>query len=182
MSVELLRYPTDDDWKRALMLARNTSGNDIDNVPTPSLEWKQKLIRSNHSPLRTLMFTVRMEIPYYVSVHFCRHKVGVEHYVRSQRSNPDRGAERQDTPVIHIMDMNASALLEIAGQRLCSKADKTTRAVMSKICYLVVNACPEFDPIRPKCKCDEANCPEFKPCGKYPNYPNNGGKWKKMKN
>lgn len=60
----------------------------------PSDEWKRRILDAGHSPIRTLMFTVRMEIPYYVSVHFVRHKVGVEHYVRSQRNDRQSDYDR----------------------------------------------------------------------------------------
>lgn len=166
MEINIIRYPQEDDWKRALLLARETQGKEGDK--TPSFEWKKKLINSEHSPLRTLMFTIEMkDIPYYNSVHFVRHKFGVEHYVKSQRSNPNREIEQQNAPVNHIMDINAQALIFMARKRMCYKADDTTRHIMNMIVAEVVKLCPEFSLyLVPECIYRGGVCHEFKPCGK----------------
>lgn len=167
-SVEIMRYPTADDWKRCLLMARATQGRfSAPNEPTD--EWKKKILRSEHSPIRTLMFTILMrDIPYCNSVHFVRHKYGVEHYVQSQRKNEERGAERQDVPVTHIMDINAQELIFMARKRLCYKADAETRAIMADICWKIIGIEPVWKTVLlPACGCDEANCREFKPCGMY---------------
>jgi hypothetical protein len=73
-------------------------------------------------------------IPSFVSVHFVRHKIGVEHYVQSMRD--DRGGdgtEDRDTPVIHVMDANAQAIMNIARKRLCRMAHAKTVEVMELI-------------------------------------------------
>ena len=167
-NIEILRYPTDEDWKRCLLLARCTQGK-FDTPKEPSEEWKRKILRSEHSPIRTLMFTIKMEnIPYCNSVHFVRHKYGVEHYVQSQRKNPERGAERQDAPVTHIMDINAQELIFMAKKRLCYKADSLTRAIMNEICWNIREIDPVWESVLlPACECSQANCREFKPCGMY---------------
>ena len=170
--IEILRFPTEEDWKRCLLLARCTQGK-FDAPKEPSLEWKKKILRSEHSPIRTLMFTIKMDgIPYCNSVHFVRHKYGVEHYVQSQRRNPERGAERQDAPVTHIMDINAQELIFMARKRLCYKADAETRAIMRSICEAIYDVSDEQykiwgEVLRPACGCNERNCHEFKPCGMY---------------
>ena len=166
--IEILRYPTEEDWKRCLLLARATQGK-FDAPKEPSLEWKRKILMAEHSPIRTLMWTIKMEnIPYCNSVHFVRHKYGVEHYVQSQRKNPDRGAERQDAPVTHIMDINAQELIFMARKRLCYKADAVTRKIMIEICHLVWEQEPAMSEVLlPACGMDERNCREFKPCGVY---------------
>lgn len=166
MEINIIRYPKEDDWKRALLLARETQGKEGDKIP--SFEWKRKLINSEHSPLRTLMFTIEMkDIPYCNSVHFVRHKFGVEHYVKSQRSNPNRETERQDAPVNHIMDINAQALIFMARKRLCFKADETTRRIMSMIVEKIIEICPEFNKfLVPECVYRGGYCHEFKTCGK----------------
>lgn len=166
MEVKLIRYPKEEDWKRALLLARETQGKEGD--LTPSFEWKKKLINSEHSPLRTIMFTVEMQnIPYCNSVHFVRHKFGVEHYVKSQRSNKNRGEEPQNAPVNHIMDINAQALIFMARKRLCFKADETTREIMKEIVNKIIDVCPEFKGfLVPECIYRGNICHEFKSCGK----------------
>ena len=76
--VEVIRYPNGDDWSRCLFLARITQGSEKFAVPSES--WRRKLIASEHSPARTLMFTIALwNVPYFVSVHLVRHKFGVEH-------------------------------------------------------------------------------------------------------
>lgn len=166
-SIEILRYPTEEDWKRCLLFARATQGK-FDAPAEPSDDWKKKILRSEHSPIRTLMFTIKMEIPYCNSVHFVRHKYGVEHYVQSQRKNPERGAERQDAPVTHIMDINAAELIFMARKRLCFKADKVTRDIMKTICEKVWELDPAMaEVLLPACGCHGENCREFVPCGIY---------------
>ena len=167
MNIEILRYPTDADWERCLYLARITQGKDDAKVPSDA--WKKKILAAEHSPVRTLMYTVVMrDIPYYCSVHLVRHKFGIEHYVRSQRVNPDRGAERQDAPVTHVMDMNFQALVNLCRKRLCYKADATTRS----IAVAIVEELRKVDPISasfcvPECIYRGKVCHELRPCGKY---------------
>ena len=167
--VEVLRYPTEVDWKRAKYLALKTMGRKYAGGRV-SDEWKQKILRAGHSPIRTLMFTIEMEIPYYVSVHFVRHKFGVEHYVQSQRNDRqslyDREKAPQDEPVIHVMDLNAEALIHIAGMRLCGMAYHTTQLAMCEIVKEVLKTNPEFKPfLVPKCLQRGGVCNEFEPCG-----------------
>ena len=168
IKIEILRFPTEEDWKRCLLLARCTQGK-FDAPSEPSLEWKRKILRSEHSPIRTLMFTIKMaDIPYCNSVHFVRHKYGVEHYVQSQRKNADRGAERQDAPVTHIMDINAQELIFMARKRLCHKADSVTGQIMTEICRAVIDIDPIWESVLlPACECNESKCREFTPCGYY---------------
>lgn len=168
MKVEILRHPTEEDWRRCKFLAMSTigkrdwSGNVTD-------EWKRAILKAEHSPIRTLMFTVRMEVPYWVSTHFVRHKFGVEHYVSSQRndrqSKYDRTKAPQDAIVTHVMDINAQELMQMARMRLCSQAAKETQEVMVLICDAVVEACPEFSQsFMPKCIA-YGSCNEFRSCG-----------------
>lgn len=169
--IDLLRFPTDEDWKRCLYLARATQGK-YDDVKEPTLEWKRRILKAEHSPIRTLMFTIKMDgIPYYSSVHFARHKYGVEHYVQSQRVNPERGAERQDAPVIHIMDLNAQALIAMMRKRLCYKADETTRAIADAIRRQIQNMDAVYSGnLLPECQYRYGHCPEIRSCGKMPSW------------
>ena len=169
MRVELLRYPTDEDWQRCKALALATAGKE---PKTPVDEaWKRRILAAGHSPIRTLMFTIRLEVPYWVSVHLVRHKVGIEHYVRSQRndrqSDYDRNSARQDSMVTHVIDANAQALMQLVQTRTCGMAAKETREVAWAIAEAVTKACPEFDGLlMPKCAWTHG-CHEFRPCGWY---------------
>lgn len=168
MSVEILRHPADDDWRRCKMLALNTIGKRYAGSEVTD-EWKRKILRSEHSPIRTLMFTIRMELPYWVSVHFCRHKYGVEHYVTSQRNDRQDKYDRTKAPqgemVTHVMDVNAQELIQMARMRLCGQASKETRDTMREIVNAVTDTNPEFaEFLQPKCVM-RRGCNEFKPCG-----------------
>lgn len=167
--IQLIRYPGPGDWERCKLLALSTVGKKFPGEVSD--DWKRKILRAEHSPIRTLMFTIRMDVPSYVSVHFCRHKYGVEHYVMSQRndrqSNYDRREARQDAPVVHIMDLNAQALMTMARRRLCGQADPETRRAMESIVGAVVVKCPEFaEVLVPMCEY-QGKCPEFRPCGRF---------------
>ena len=82
MHIEILRHPEESDWERCKLLALNTVGKKHLKGKV-SEEWKRKMLKAEHSPIRTLMFTIRLTIPYFVSTHLVRHKIGVEHYVQS---------------------------------------------------------------------------------------------------
>lgn len=167
MNVEVLRHPTEEDWQRCKMLAMNTIGKRWSGEVTE--EWKHKMLEAEHSPIRTLMFTVRMELPYWVSVHFCRHKYGVEHYVSSQRNDRQKAYDRTTAPqgatVTHVMDVNAQELIQMARMRLCGQASVETRMVMAEIRDKVIETNPEFtDFLVPKCVM-RRGCNEFVSCG-----------------
>lgn len=168
--IEIIRHPTEKDWKRCKLLALNTIGK-RNASGAVSDEWKRKMLKAEHSPIRTLMFTIRMEVPYWVSVHFCRHKFGVEHFVTSQRNDRQDKYDRNETPqnatVTHIMDINAAELLQMARMRLCGQSAEETREIMASICNAVLKTNPEFSEVlKPKCLI-HGGCNEFNSCGRY---------------
>lgn len=168
MTVKILRYPIEQDWLRCKQLALGTMGKTSDTPPTD--EWRIKILKSEHSPIRTLMFTIELELPYYISTHFVRHKHGVEHYVKSQRndrqSDYDRRSARQDEMVSHIMDINAQALINMAHARLCRLADPVAQEVMQSIKQEVIKVCPCMSELLvPKCEYRGGLCDEFNCCG-----------------
>jgi len=136
----------------------------------------QKYIDSEHSPIRGLMLIVDMFdiAAYSTSVHFARHKIGVEHFVTSNR--PDRtGVERSiDDRVDHRMLLNYQALRNIAKERMCGNAAPETRAVMLTIReILYTEALKDFGKpialvlytsLMRKCAY-RGGCYEFKACG-----------------
>lgn len=170
IKVRIIRHPEQQDWERCKDLALHTIGKKWTGSEVTE-DWKRKMLKCKHSPIRTLMFTIEMEVPYYVSTHFVRHKFGVEHYVQSQRndrqSNYDRELAPQGAMVTHTMDINAEALINMSHRRLCSQADVTTRYVMTKICQEVLGVNPEFkDELVPMCEFMH-ECPEIYPCGRH---------------
>lgn len=169
MKVEVLRHPTDDDWAWVKTCTLNTVGKKTTNVPTD--EWKVKLLEAEHSPIRELWFGVRMTIPYFVSVHFVRHHIGVNHYVQSQRNDRqsayDRNKAPQDELVSHIMSVNGAELVQMAHKRLCGQASVETRTVMQMIVDEVLKTSPEFKSVLvPLCDYRNGKCTEFYPCVK----------------
>jgi len=93
------------------------------------------MLKAEHSPIRAIMFRIEMDVPSFVSVHFTRHKIGVEHYVMSLRDdgvNADKDQGRE-TIVRHVMIANAQALINMARKRLCKKSHKKTREAMHDI-------------------------------------------------
>lgn len=166
--VEILKHPTETDWNWAKTCTLNTVGKIPVKEPTP--EWMEKLVKSEHSPLRELWFGIKMEIPYFVSVHFVRHHIGVNHYVETQRNDRqqkyDRTVAPQDAAVSHIMSINAQELVFMAHKRLCHQASKETRAVMEEIVKQIIEVNPEFkDVLIPLCYYRGGICTEFYPCG-----------------
>lgn len=168
MEVILLRHPTEADWMECKRRALVTMGKEA-KIP-PSLDWKRKMLKSRHSPIRYLQFSFYLKgIPSWVSVHLVRH-VHAQPYVKSQRndrqSEYDRNAARQDAPVDMIWDMNAEEFLTICNKRLCMKASKETRMVVQMMCDCVGKKNFEFLPFMvPNCKYLNG-CPEFEPCSR----------------
>lgn len=167
--IELLKYPTAEDWNWVKTCTLNTVGK----VPTKDVtdKWKIKLLKSEHSPIRELWFGIKMEIPYYVSVHFVRHHIGVNHYVQTQRDDrtsddTPRAEKPQGALVSHIMSINAQELMFMARKRLCRQASSETRSVMRQICKLILKSNPEFENLLvPLCKYRNGACTEFNCCG-----------------
>lgn len=167
--IELIKAPTEQDWQWAKICTLNTIGKSSTKLPTS--EWKKKLIASEHSPLREIWFGFKMVIPYWVSVHFVRHHIGVNHYVQTQRSDRqdkyDRNKAPQDTLVSHIMSVNLQELVFMSHKRLCKQASKETREVMQELCRLAIEAVPELEGyLVPLCKYRNGKCTEFFPCNK----------------
>lgn len=143
------------------------AGLTIDSTTDISLN---KMYKCEHSPMRTQMFKVEMrDIPTFVSVHLVRHKIGVEHFVKSNREDRcGKGKPTPDryTPVNHGMFLNADALITMARKRLCGKASATTQIVMQLIKDKVWLVDPALAiRMRPECLYRGEVCHEDKPCG-----------------
>ena len=171
--VEILKHPKEEDWMWCKTCTLNTVGKVSAKLPTE--EWKVKLVQAEHSPLRELWFGIRMTIPSYVSVHFVRHHIGVNHYVQSQRNdrqtNYDRTKAPQDAMVSHIMSVNVQELVFMSHKRLCGQADPYTRKVMQEIVRQVIEINPELkDVLVPLCGYRNGKCTEFSCCGMNKKY------------
>lgn len=166
--VELIKYPSEQDliWVKRCTL--NTVGKDTTKLPT--LDWIKRLVEAEHSPIRELWFGIKMTIPYWVSVHFVRHHIGVNHYVQTQRDDRTNGAvSRNDKPqgemVTHVMSINAQELINMTHKRLCRQASKETREVMQAIVREVTTVAPYMkDVLVPLCKYRNGKCTEMFSC------------------
>ena len=145
MKIDLIDYPSDYDWLEVKRRALVTIGKSP--VKPPSSEWKHSILKARHSPIRYLIYSYYMEIPYWVSTHLARH-VHAQPYIKSQRndrqSDYDRDAARQDATISMIFDVNAEELQVIANKRLCQQAAKETRMVVWEMCRLAEEATPEL--------------------------------------
>lgn len=166
MKVELLKYPNEKDLLWCKQCTLNTVGKTTTKLPNE--EWIKRLVESEHSPIRELWFGIKMEIPYWVSVHFVRHHIGVNHYVQTQRTDRT-GVDRNELPqgqmVSHIMSVNAQELIFMAHKRLCKQASKETREVMKEICNKVIEVAPYMkDVLVPLCVYRNGKCSEMFSC------------------
>lgn len=168
MKVELLKFPSEQDLKWVKTCTLNTVGKKLKSDSQVSSEWVEKLVKAEHSPIRELWFGIKMEIPYWVSVHFVRHHIGINHYVSTQRTDRT-GVNRNEKPqgelVSHIMSVNAQELVFMAHKRLCKQASQETREVMQEIVKKVVQVAPYMKSVLvPLCVYRNGKCEEMFPC------------------
>ena len=169
MKVEILKV--NGTWRDIADACNTTIGLEAGDKE-PSDKWKKTILRAEHSPIRLMTYTIALiGIPYYVSVHLVRHKIGIEHFVKSQRTDRtgiDRDELPQGTLVNHTINVNLQALINISKKRLCGKADKATIELWD----LVVDEVVKHDIIVASCLVPECiyrglNCFEFKSCNYY---------------
>lgn len=167
MKVELLQC--DVDWRKVADAARTTIGKEA-GTGEPSRKWKKTILQAEHSPIRQLIFRWKWyDLPYWVSVHFVRHKFGIDHFCATQRTDRtgvDRTELPQNNPVIHECVANAQAIINISRKRLCSCASPETREAWKAVLEEIKKVCPELVEVCvPECVY-RGFCPEFKTCGK----------------
>jgi len=113
-----------------------------------STKLKYQLLYSEHSPIRNLAFRWTWEdLKYWVSVHISRHKFGIEHFVRTQRTDrtgEDRNSKPQDSPVDHMCSANAQALITISRKRLCMMSTPETYRAWKEVIESVRETEPEL--------------------------------------
>ena len=117
-------------WREVANAARTTIGESIGYTDVAS-NWKRRMLLAEHSIIRKLVVSWKWyNLKSWVSVHFVRHKYGIEHFVQSQR--PDRkGPNRDDAPqstlINHECEANAQAIINISRKRLCGQAMPETK-------------------------------------------------------
>ena len=155
-------------WREVADAARTTIRLEEGKLE-PSSRWKKRILLSEHSPIRKLCFNWKwIDLPYWVSVHFVRHKFGIEHFVSTQRTDrtgEDRTCARQDAPVVHECFANVQAVLFMSRRRLCAQASPETREAWKQVVKAIAEKEPELgDCCVPECVY-RGFCPEFKSCG-----------------
>ena len=165
MHVNIIKTPSDLDWIIARRNGRTTMGLP-ENPNIVSSQEKQKMFLSEHSPIRSLAYVWEwVGLPYWVSVHFTRHKIGIEHWVRSQRNDRQKSYDRNSAPqnalVAHGCTANAQAIINISKVRLCTQAStETAKAWMMLIQQLSMYEPELINLCVPSCVYRNGICPE----------------------
>ena len=160
-------FKHEDNWQDVKDTTMNTIGKDTGKYP--SSEYKRKLILSEHSPIRRIKFYWRwVDLKSWVSVHFVRHKFGIDHWVTTQRTDRT-GINRDELPqgalVNHAAEANAQALINISRKRLCNCASKETREAWQAVKDEVAKVEPELAECMVRECIYRGFCPEMFGCG-----------------
>lgn len=167
MKIEIKDYV--DKWQVVKDTTMTTVGMDKGKYPTS--EWKTKLLKSEHSPIRNIVITVKFyDIPYWVVGHFVRHKFGIEHFVSTQRTdrNKDdipRDQKPQGSLVDYQFTANAQAIINISRKRLCTGASKETREAWRMFLEVMKEYEPELYNLCVRECVYRCRCTEMFPCG-----------------
>lgn len=155
-------------WREVADSARTTIHQEP-GIKEPSDKWKKQILLAEHSPIRTMQYKWKwLNIPYFVSVHFARHWLGIVHFVstsRTDRTGVDRTKLYQDNPVNHECEANVQALINISRKRLCNKASTETREAWKAVKEEVAKVDPVTASVMvPECVY-RGFCSEFQGCG-----------------
>lgn len=147
----------------------NTTINREAGEKEPSSNWKRKMLLCEHSPIRQILVKCKWyDLKSWVSVHLVRHKIGIEHWVRTQRTDRtgvDRDELLQSNLVEHEIEANVQAIINISRKRLCQGASKETREAWMALIKEIENKLPEITKVCvPDC-IYRGWCYEFKSCG-----------------
>lgn len=166
MKIEITKVTS---WTDVLNAARFTQRKDP-RSGEPSVAWKKKIIKAEHSPLRCLMFNIDFyDIPNYVSVHLVRH-IHAQPFVSTSRPDIDgkqipREEQKKIDPVNMRLFLNAQEIINISKVRLCSKAESKTREIWRQVVEELRKIEPELaNACVPSCFY-RGHCPEIKSCG-----------------
>lgn len=162
---EIIDYPKENEWLKVrndfLVSHRKTSDK------PPSTELKLKYLASGHTPIYGLQFTWEWkDLPYWCSVHFSRHSIGIHHIVSSQRNDIQKEYNRkkapQDSPVNHRCVANAASIISISQKRLCLTASSETRTAWGLFLNELEKVSPEIVKLCVKpCIFRNRICPEL---------------------
>lgn len=155
------------DWEEVANRARTTVGKD-ELGKEPSDKFKRKILMAEHSPIRGLIYCFKItNLKSWVATHFVRHHVGVEKWVRTQRTDRT-GLNRDEVPqgaeVEMELEANAQALINMSRKRLCTQASQETREVMQDIKKQVSKRNEFLSSIMVRECVYRGFCPEMKSC------------------
>ena len=175
--IVLIGAPSEERWmevkQRAFVtqveLGKTGAKLDDGTMTPPTSEWKYRILKARHSPIRHLEYSFLLEgLPSWISVHLVRH-VHAQPYVKSQRNDRqnkyDRTKAPQDAPVDMIWDINGEELMVIANKRLCGQASQETRMVVKAMCALAEQHTPELEGLLVPMCVYQNGCNEMRPCG-----------------
>lgn len=144
--MKITNLKSSDNW----LDIKNSALNTVDKKSTiePNSKWKRELLLSEHSPIRKLKLSFKLEgLKSYISVHLVRHKFGIEHFVstrRTDRTGINRDELRQDELVNHEIELNAQAMINISRKRLCYQASEETKKAWEEVVENVREIEPEL--------------------------------------
>jgi len=155
-------------WRDVADSANTTIHRDA-GTSEPSSRWKRRMLLCEHSPIRQMFIRAKWyDLKYWVSVHFVRHKIGIEHWVRTQRTDrtgEDRDNLPQGSGVEHEILATFQAVITISRKRLCTQASRETRAAWQMMLDSFRDSEPElYRSCVPDCVY-RGWCYEFKSCG-----------------
>ena len=164
MKTEIIKVKGD--WQEVVDDCRATVGKEALGKE-PGKAFKRRLLISEHSPIRDIVFKWRWEnMPHWVGVHWVRHKW--ECFVRTQRSDRTgipRDKLPQDEPQTFTGEANVQHLIDTMRKRLCFKASPETRKYAEDLKSAVAQVEREVgDVLVPNCVY-RAGCPEMDSCG-----------------
>lgn len=154
---------------REIANSANTTINKEEGEREPSSRWKLRILRSEHSPIRQLIIKWKWyDLKRWVSDHFVRHKFGIEHWVktdRSDRTGINRDELSQSSYTIHESEANAQAIINISRKRLCNCASQETREAWRIFLETLKDIEPElYRSCVRECVYRNGFCPEFNTC------------------
>lgn len=134
----------------------------------PNSEWKNKILRSQHSPIRYGYIIVEIkQTPQHVHGHLTRHHNGVVPEIRSLRDDRAKYniVPNRNTLQDGLYWINFDACIYISRKRCCYCASNTTRTVWRKFLDKLRKYEPELFKLCVKeCVYRGGLCPEVKTC------------------
>jgi hypothetical protein len=165
----MIKYiKTNNAWEEIKEACNITINKKEDNIIVKS-KFKKRLLMSEHSPIRLLNIIWKWEgLKSWISVHFVRHHIGINHYVESQRDDRtgiNRDKKFQDSKVNHKCSSNAQEIINISRKRLCNKTHKETKKEWENFLERLKELEPELYEVCVKeCVYRNGLCPEMQSC------------------